>query len=89
MWNLKVPAKVKIHIWRCLHNAIPCRSILVNRHVRNLSHCPFCTEGAEETHMLFKCVRSQLVWKALGIAADINFASHTDRAGSAAIEFIL
>lgn len=39
--------------------------------------------------MLFQCARSQAVWEALGIAADINFASVTDRAGTAVLEFIL
>ena len=39
--------------------------------------------------MLFKCARAQAVWEALGIAADINFASLTDRAGSTVLEFIL
>ena len=90
LWSLRVPAKVKIYIWRCLHNAIPCRSTLMNRHVGNLSQCPYCTDGAEDlAHMLFKCARAQAVWEALGIAADINFASLTDRAGSAVLEFIL
>lgn len=79
LWNLKVPAKVKKFIWRCLHNGVPCRSTLMNCHVGNLSQCPYCTEGAEDlTHMLFKYVRSQLVREALGIAADINFSSLKD-----------
>ena len=62
----------------------------MNRHVGNMSQCPYCTDGAEDlAHMLFKCARVQAVWEALGIATDINFASLTDRAGSAVLEFIL
>uniref|UniRef100_A0A8I6WJK5 Reverse transcriptase zinc-binding domain-containing protein n=1 Tax=Hordeum vulgare subsp. vulgare TaxID=112509 RepID=A0A8I6WJK5_HORVV len=72
------------------NNAVPCQSILINHHVGNQSQCPDCIDGAEDLlHMLFQCARSQAVWEALGIAAYINFASITDRAGSVVLEFIL
>lgn len=89
LWKLKVPAKVKFFIWRCLHNAIPCFSVLANRHVGNISQCP-CQGGAEDiSHLLFKCTRSQAVWEALGIVHEISFASLVDRSGAAILEFIL
>ena len=33
IWSLKVPAKIKIHAWRCLLGAIPCNGVLANRHM--------------------------------------------------------
>lgn len=56
VWKLKMPGKVKIFIWRCLHNAIPFRSTLANRHIPVSGECPVCHAGAEDSkHALFGC----------------------------------
>ena len=34
VWSLNVPAKIKIHVWRCLLGAIPCNGVLANRHMQ-------------------------------------------------------
>jgi hypothetical protein len=36
IWSLKLPGKVKIFVWRCLQNAIPCFCVLANRHIVNV-----------------------------------------------------
>lgn len=79
LWSLKVPAKIKIFLWRCLHNAIPCFSVLANRHIGSISQCPVCQDGAEDiSHVLFQRARSRAVWEALGLSAEIQFAAVTD-----------
>ena len=88
LWTLKVPTKIKIFIWRCLHNAIPCFSVLANRHIGKVSECPICQAGAEDiSHVLFKCIRSRAVWDALAISTEIWLAAEVDRLGAAVIDF--
>jgi hypothetical protein len=36
LWQLKVPSKVKIFLWRALHGILP------NRHIGNSNRCPIC-----------------------------------------------
>uniref|UniRef100_A0A8R7UTU1 Reverse transcriptase zinc-binding domain-containing protein n=1 Tax=Triticum urartu TaxID=4572 RepID=A0A8R7UTU1_TRIUA len=68
IWGLNVPAKVKNFLWRAMHNTIPCRVTLANRHIKVSGQCPVCEIGAEDIkHLLFKCTRGKHVWEALGI----------------------
>lgn len=90
LWNLKLPGKVKIFLWRCLHNAIPCLSVLANRHIGNNSQYPVCSSGAEDImHALFNCPRARAIREALGVGKEMQNAVLVDRAGSAVIEFFL
>lgn len=58
IWKLRVPVKVKIHAWRSLLGAIPCRGVLANRHMITSSQCPIYTSDCESVrHALFKCPR--------------------------------
>ena len=68
LWSLKLPSKVKIFLWRCLHNAVPCRCVLANRHIVNSSQCPVCRIQSEDVaHALLKCGRDTEIWTALGL----------------------
>lgn len=59
LWELKVPAKIKIFLWKALHGAIPCRAVLANRHFKVSGQCPMCNAGMEDIrHMLFLCPRA-------------------------------
>jgi ribonuclease HI len=90
IWSLKVPGKVKIFVWRCLHNAIPCFCVLANRHIGNVSQCPICQVGAEDIkHAIFSCERAKAVWSALGIWNSISDALLVDRSGATVLEFLL
>jgi ribonuclease HI len=90
IWNLKLPGKIKIFIWRCVHNAIPCFSVLANRHIGSISQCPICKGGAEDVrHALFLCPRARAVWEALGVGHTISDATVIDRSGARIINFLL
>jgi ribonuclease HI len=90
IWKLKVPAKVKIYLWRLMQETIPCRAVLANRHVEVSAQCPLCEIGAEDTkHMLFQCPRAKLIWRKLGLEDLIDKASSIDRAGQAVLEYLL
>lgn len=73
LWKLRVPAKVKIHYWRALYGAIPCRGIMANRHMITNSLYPICGPDCESiSHAFFKCQHVQAIWSALGMANMIN-----------------
>ncbi|KQJ89430.1 hypothetical protein BRADI_4g25636v3 [Brachypodium distachyon] len=90
LWKLRIPAKVKIFVWRTLHGALPCRVVLANRHIKVSGQCPLCAIGAEDIlHMLFKCPRAAEIWSLLECQKFISEALEYDRAGSAVLEFLL
>lgn len=54
LWVLKVPSKIRIHMWRIANDYIP---ILHNLRVRKLvvnTLCPVCQEDEEMVSHLFK-----------------------------------
>lgn len=89
LWNLKLVEKIKIFVWRCLHNAIPCFSVLANRHVGNVSECPICRGAEDIKHALFTCSRARAVWKALVVEKLISDATLVDRSGAEVIDFLV
>jgi ribonuclease HI len=89
IWKLKVPAKVKIFIWRSLHGIIPVKCVLVNRHIGTSGECPICHQGAEDIrHLLFTCSTAADLWAILGIKDLIDDATLMDRAGSGILEYL-
>jgi hypothetical protein len=40
VWELEVPSKIRIFIWRSLHGVVPGRSILADRHMKVNPECP-------------------------------------------------
>jgi len=90
IWNLKLPGKVKIFIWRCMHNAIPCMGVLADRHIVTSGQCPLCSTYVESvSHMLFKCRRAKEVWKGLGLHEIIDKLVVPRRSGVETLEAIL
>ena len=68
LWKLDVPGKIKIFGWRALLGLIPCRAILANRHISNVSGCPVCQNAMEDIrHIIFTCDRARAIWRSLGM----------------------
>ena len=68
LWKLKIPSKVKIFVWRVLHEILPLKGILINRHVPVSGACPICHQAAEDVlHLLFKCPTAQEIWRLLNL----------------------
>jgi ribonuclease HI len=90
LWQLRVPAKIKIFGWRALHGLIPGLGVLANRHIKVSAQCPICWQGSEDIrHLMFTCGRAKEVWKSLGLEEVINNAVNLDRSGSVVLEEIL
>jgi hypothetical protein len=63
LWQLKLPGKIKIFIWRSLHGIILSKCILANRHIGTSGECPICNLHAEDTrHLLFTCPVAVDMW---------------------------
>ena len=63
IWNLNVPNRVKILIWRAGLNALPSRVNLVKRKVQCDPVCPACGIEQETTlHALWSCPALEEVW---------------------------
>ncbi|KAH1074832.1 hypothetical protein J1N35_027160 [Gossypium stocksii] len=52
IWELQVPAKIKIHLWRTLKDYVPHFSNLAKRRLRVDNVCPLYKEGPEDPHHL-------------------------------------
>jgi hypothetical protein len=90
LWKIKVPSKVKIFIWRALHDIVPLKCILANRHVGTSASCPICGVGPEDVlHLLFLFPPATQLWEAIGILDIITDAVHIDRSGSVVLEALL
>ena len=90
MWQLRIPSKVKIFMWRILHGIIPLKSIMVNRHVGTSGECPICHVAAEHIlHLLFQCHKAREMWRLLGLDSIMEAASSIDWAGSVVVEYLL
>ncbi|XP_044346357.1 uncharacterized protein [Triticum aestivum] len=62
LWKMPVPPNVRNFWWRVIRKFIPCRSILKERRIEQISFCEDC--GCEETitHSLFDCTWAKLFW---------------------------
>ena len=53
IWNVKVPYKVNLFIWRILQDSIPTFLTLKNKGIGTNSTCPLCNEDDESTSHIF------------------------------------
>ena len=42
IWKLAIPPKVKVFWWRVMHNFVPVKANLMERHIENQGTCPDC-----------------------------------------------
>ena len=90
VWGLKVPAKIKINLWRALLGAIPRNGILANRHMQPSSQCQLCLTDCESLrHALFTCLRLREIWSLLGMGDIISQVCNFEREGGPILETIL
>ncbi|KAL5739901.1 hypothetical protein ACOSQ2_029081 [Xanthoceras sorbifolium] len=65
LWNLSIPPKIKIFIWRVCHDTLPSLLNLFKRKVGLDPSCKRCGKSPESTaHALFWCVNSWTSWTA-------------------------
>lgn len=67
-WNLKVPPKIKIFLWKISHNILPTNEMLYTRlHNTNIDiTCRICNNAVENiTHIFRDCTTATHCWKHL------------------------
>ena len=64
IWQLRVPNKVKIFLWRACTDALPTKVNLQKRKVVDNSVCNLCQKASEDTfHAVWGCDTVQSVWQ--------------------------
>ncbi|PPD92765.1 hypothetical protein GOBAR_DD10294 [Gossypium barbadense] len=72
IWDISIPTKIKIHLWRLLKDYVPHYGNLVKRRLRVESVCPLCMSEPEDSHhILWYCSILRQLWVQLKIA--VNF----------------
>ncbi|MCI10423.1 putative ribonuclease H protein, partial [Trifolium medium] len=73
LWNLKIPPRNQLLIWRIIHNIVPVRENLNNRGVRSPILCPNCSKYNETTDRAFrKCHKVKDVWSRAQVGNNAN-----------------
>lgn len=63
IWQLNVSQKIKVFLWKAMHNILPVRDNLVRRRVVNSGRCPLCEQENETVeHALLFCPWTRPVW---------------------------
>ncbi|KAL5823122.1 hypothetical protein ACOSQ4_021022 [Xanthoceras sorbifolium] len=77
LWNLNIPPKIKIFIWRVCHNAIPSLCNLCSRKIVIDPCCSRCGEAPESSaHALFWCSSVRTVWESTVFWDILNLQCH-------------
>ena len=73
LWNLNLPHKIKIFLWRFCKNNIPVRYLLRSKGVLNPITCPMCEGDIEHLlHVFFDCTFAQQCWSTAGLNLDMR-----------------
>ncbi|KAL3826043.1 hypothetical protein ACJIZ3_022072 [Penstemon smallii] len=75
LWNLKLPNKIKIFVWRACKGLLPTRANLVKRKVTTVQSCVMCEDSTEVIfHCLYSCPLARQVWAVSNIPCSVyNF----------------
>jgi hypothetical protein len=66
IWQLKVPNKVQMFLWRFIHNSLLVQKNMKRRKLKTETLCPMCNRLDEDCgHLFFKCKGAQECWRAL------------------------
>jgi len=69
LWNLHIPPKVKIFVWRACLEALPTKANLLIRNITRDGVCGECLNGIEfGFHALFECNAASQVWASVGLS---------------------
>lgn len=65
IWNLKIPPKIKVFIWKVCKNILPTKTFLHSRLKNNSisTICRSCNSDQEDIQHIFKsCPRAKIIW---------------------------
>jgi len=83
IWQINAPNKVRMFIWRFVHNSLPVKRNLVRRGVKVDTLCPMCKRLDEDCgHLFFKCKYAKLCWRLMNMEALSPFRGLSPREGN-------
>ncbi|KAL4328990.1 hypothetical protein AHAS_Ahas13G0255300 [Arachis hypogaea] len=77
LWKARVPEKLRLLVWLCLHDAVPTQYLRFRRHLSSSSLCTRCNQLPETIlHCFRDCEVVRSVWVSLGFSDVCFFGSH-------------
>lgn len=68
LWQLQVPHKVRVFLWRLCRNNVLVRNLLRGRGVQTTIMCPMCINDVEHLlHIFLDCNYAKACWQYLGL----------------------
>ena len=68
IWGMEVPNKIKMFVWRLIHNSLAVRRNLARRGMKVDTLCPMCQRLDEDPgHLFFKCKAVKECWRNLNL----------------------
>lgn len=68
LWNLDVPQKIKVFLWRICMNNVPVRNLLKGKGVHTTIICPMCSNDVEHLlHIFLDCEFAKACWEGVGL----------------------
>ncbi|KAL0423850.1 UNVERIFIED_CONTAM: putative ribonuclease H protein [Sesamum radiatum] len=78
VWQVRIPNKVKVFVWRACQNALPTGANLHKRASISQVVCPLCGDDFEDViHVLLCCPFARQVWGMVPLAANIRDCAKT------------
>ncbi|KAL4349072.1 hypothetical protein AHAS_Ahas10G0005400 [Arachis hypogaea] len=77
LWKARIPEKLRLLVWLCLHDAVPTQYLRFRRHLSSSSLCTRCNQLAETIlHCFRDCEVVRSVWVSLGFSDVCFFDSY-------------
>uniref|UniRef100_A0A803P4T9 Uncharacterized protein n=1 Tax=Cannabis sativa TaxID=3483 RepID=A0A803P4T9_CANSA len=76
-WNLTLPPKIRIFVWKVLHNILPTAAALFKKKVLTSAECSLCASSWESIgHALFGCKHAKAIWRSSKFQLDFSRAQN-------------
>lgn len=67
LWQLEIPQKARVFLWRVCNNNVPTRNLLRGRGVTTTILCPMCGVDVEHLlHIFLDCEFTKACWRRMG-----------------------
>jgi hypothetical protein len=75
VWTIKAPEKMKVVLWRIIHDCLPTGQQLVHRHIPADDCCLFCGQLERVEHLFLLCPYARAVWEEVKIGCPLARAA--------------
>jgi hypothetical protein len=65
LWSINAPGKMKVVLWRLVHDCLPTGHQLQHRHIPADGSCVFCGQHERVVHLFLLCPFARSVWDAV------------------------